>query len=521
MKPRFSTVWVALLLGSHAVVAGAVDLQLTQVSDRTGIVDITNDGDDFGHLFLVEQVGQIFIIESGAELATPFLDIRGKVGSAGAEQGLLSLAFPPDYLETRAFYVWYTNLDGDTVLERYYTSAEDVHIADADSGEVILEVAQPFPEHNGGRLRFGADGMLYLGLGDGGGSFDPENNAQSGDTLLGKLIRIDVDPSNITYAIPPDNPFVGDDGVLDEIWAMGLRNPWRTSFDRDTGDLFIADVGADDTEEINFQSVGSSGGENYGWAIMEGSQCVEAGCDQTGLTLPVAEYSHDEGCSVTGGEVYRGGVYPDLMGTYLFGDFCSGLIWGLSRAGEEWQVTELLDSNLEITTFGIGKDRSVYVAGAEEGVYLVSDGAVQTEPAFFINSSMNDAWLNPATPGQGFFMTVFPATQQVFLAWFTFDTERPAAGVTAELGDPGHRWRTALGTYAGATAELGIELTQGGVFNVVPPTPTQEADGTITLDFADCNTGTVTYDITSAGLQGTIPIERVAAGNLAACEAKQ
>jgi glucose/arabinose dehydrogenase len=498
------------------LLAGTIDLQLHQISDRAGIVDIAHAGDGSGRLFLVEQQGRILIIENGTELALPFLDIRANVGSQANEQGLLSLAFAPDYSSSGYFYVWFTEPGGDTVLERYRVS-QDPNRADSASGQTVLLVRQPFSNHNGGRLRFGPDGMLYLGLGDGGGGFDPQGNGQFGGTLLGKLIRIDVNPVHGSYAIPPDNPFANTDAVLDEVWALGLRNPWRISFDSLTGDLYIADVGQAQLEEVNFQPADSTGGENYGWVIMEGSQCVMPGCDQSGLTLPAAEYDHNTGCSITGGEVYRGQAYPNLSGMYLFSDFCVGNIWGMVREGNNWQVTELADTSHRISTFGSGEDGSVYVAGLQTGVFLLSDGPVVSE--FAINAGLNDSWFNPATPGQGFFITVYPDTSRLFLAWFTYDTQRPPAEISAILGEPGHRWLTAFGTYSGGSAVLDIELTSGGIFDMAQPAPVQTGDGDILLEFDGCNSGTVTYDIDSIGQQGVIPIERIALDNVADCEA--
>lgn len=506
---------------ARPVVAGVLDLQLTQVSTQTGVVDIVNAGDGSGRLFLVRQLGVISIIEDGVQLPTPFLNISGKVGSSGEEQGLLSLAFAPDYASSGLFFVWYTDNGGGTVLERYQVSG-DPNVANPGSSRLILSQGQPFPNHNGGRLQFGPDGMLYLGLGDGGNAFDPDGNAQAGDTLLGKLIRIDVDPAHGTYAVPPDNPFINSGAVLNEIWALGLRNPWRISFDSQTGDLFIADVGQGQREEINFQPANSNGGENYGWDVMEGSSCVGGvNCNMAGFTLPVAEYGHDLGCSVTGGEVYRGGAYPNMSGMYFFGDYCSGRIWGLTRNGNNWIMEALADTNHFISTFGLGEDGSVYLAGHTSGIFLLSDGPVDPEPEFTINAGLNDTWYNRATPGQGFFITVFPGTGRVFLAWFSYETERPPANVQAILGEPGHRWLTALGPYAGNTAVLDIELTQGGVFDMSQPAPTRSSDGTIILEFQDCNTGTVSYDITSVDRQGEIPIERIALDNVPACEALQ
>ncbi len=523
MKTGFSghlKLVLILLVFCHAsTLAGEIDLQLTQVSTRSGIVDIANAGDGSGRLFLVHQDGRIFILKNGDELASPFLDIRLKVGDQFNEQGLLSMAFAPDYSGSGYFYVWYTDNSGDTVLERYRVSADPDH-ADAGSGQVVLMVSQPFANHNGGRLQFGPDGMLYLGIGDGGDGFDPQGNGQSGGTLLGKLVRIDVNPVHGTYAIPPDNPFASTDAVLDEVWALGLRNPWKISFDSMTGDLYIADVGQSRLEEVNFQPSGSGGGENYGWVVMEGSECVLEGCDQTGLTLPAVEYGRSSGCAITGGEVYRGAEYPNLFGMYLYADFCFGLISGMRRDGNGWEVMELADTPHQVSTFGLGEDGNVYLAGRQSGVYVLSD-AGSSGSDFSINRGLNDAWFNPETPGQGFFISVFPEREQLFLAWFTFETQRPPNDVIANIGEPGHRWLTAFGNYSGNAAVLDIELTSGGVFDMTSPMPEQSADGQVLLEFENCNSGTVTFDIDSINRLGEIPIQRIALDNLAACEALQ
>jgi glucose/arabinose dehydrogenase len=510
-----------LLLLPAAVAAQPIDLQLTLVSNLRSVVDITNAGDGSGRLFLVRQNGTIYINDGGEDILTPFLDIRNQVEDSGNEQGLLSLAFAPDYAESGYFYVWYTGGGGGTVLSRFRVSDEP-NLAVPASEEIILIVTQPFEIHNGGRLQFGPDGMLYLGLGDGGGSFDPEDAGQDGSTLLGKLIRIDVDPVHGTYAIPADNPFVGDGSVRDEIWALGLRNPWRIAFDRQTGDLFIADVGQNQREEVDFQPSTSTGGENYGWDVMEGSQCTGGGgCDQAGLTLPVAEYGHDLGCSITGGEVYRGSAYPAMQGMYLYGDYCTGRVWGLTRDGDSWTSTELADTPHNIPTFGLDEDGNVYLASQASGIYLLSDGDPVQE-GFTINPGLNDAWYNPLTAGQGFFIIVLPETEIVFLAWFTYDVERPPEDVTAILGEPGHRWLTAQGPYSGDTATLDIYVTSGGVFDspvpaVDPPVP----GGTMTISWSDCEEGLVSYEITSLSLAGEIPIERIVPDNVALCEALQ
>ena len=512
-----------VLAGISDLLAEMPDIQLTQVSSQFNIVDIANAGDGSGRLFLAERTGRIFILDSqGETLQTPFLDMRSRVTAMGLEQGLLSLAFAPDFETSGYFYVWYTTIGGGTALARYRVS-EEPNLADPDSHQMVLFVAQPFDNHNGGRLQFGPDGMLYLGLGDGGGSFDPDNAGQDGQTLLGKLIRIDVNPVHGTYAVPADNPFVGNSNVLNEIWATGLRNPWRISFDRATGDLFIADVGQNQWEEINFQPASSTGGENYGWDIMEASSCVGGGtgCNRSGKVLPVAEYNHDVGCSVTGGEVYRGQAYPRMVGMYFFGDYCTGRLWGLVQDNGQWTMTELLDTTYRFTTFGLGEDGSLY-AVQPAGIYLVSDGEPQSEDPFSINLGFSDAWFNPLTDGQGFFVIVWEEIQTMFVGWFTYDTMRPPEDYMAILGEPGHRWITAQGTYQGATATLVAYERAGGVFDSEePPAGDAVPIGTMTITWTDCNTGVASYDFPDLGLVDSVPIQRIVLDNVAVCEALQ
>ena len=523
MLKSLTSLFLIYAIFPSIVLAEDPQLMFTQIASRTDVVDIANAGDGSGRLFLVEQPGRIFIVDDGEELQAPFLDIRNRVVSNGNEQGLLSVAFAPDYKTSGYFYIWYTGQGGDTVLARLKVS-NDPDIADPNSEQEILKVEQPFGNHNGGRLRFGPDGMLYLGLGDGGGAFDPENAGQDGGTLLAKLIRIDVDPANGTYAIPPDNPFTNNPGIENEIWAQGLRNPWRISFDRMTGDLYIADVGQGEWEEINVQAASSTGGQNYGWSVMEGSECTGGGnaCDQSGLTLPVFQYSHDGGnCSVTGGEVYRGQAYPNMHGMYLFGDYCSGNVWGLMKDGNNWVTSSLADTAYRISTFGLGEDGSLYLSDINGGIYLVSDGNVVPEGAT-INPGMNDAWFYPATDGQGMLISVFDGTDVMFIAWFTYDVERPPEDVMAMLGDPGHRWLTAQGTFEGDTATLEIYQTVGGVFDSSNPAPSDaEKIGTMTIKWSSCSAALVTYVIDSPQLAGEFPIQRVVPNNVPLCEAMQ
>jgi glucose/arabinose dehydrogenase len=329
--------------------------------------------DGSGRLYVTEKAGTIRIVRGTTLVAEPFLDIRTLVGSSGSEQGLLGLAFHPRYTDTRTFFVNYTDRNGDTVVARYRVSA-DPERADPVSATVILTVRQPAANHNGGHLAFGPDGKLYIGLGDGGGAGDRFGNAQNPATLLGKMLRIDIDGGE-PYAIPPDNPFRDRPGYRPEIWALGLRNPWRYSFDRATGDLYIADVGQNAYEEINFQPAASKGGENHGWPRMEGTHCYPAGaaCERSGLVLPIGEYGRSGGCSVTGGYVYRGRAEPALTGAYLFADFCSGIFWSLHRdATGRWVHTELLRSRISISSFGEDEAGELYVAGYNDGtIYRV------------------------------------------------------------------------------------------------------------------------------------------------------
>lgn len=308
-------------------------------------------GDGSGRIFVVEQAGRIVALEADGAEAGSFLDIRQRVGSDANEQGLLGLAFDPDFAANGRLFVYYTDRRGDTVISRFQANEERTE-ADPDSEVVLVTQEQPAQNHNGGMLAFGPDGYLYAGLGDGGGGGDEFGNGQKLATILATLIRLDV--SGDEAAAPADNPFVGQDGARPEIWAWGLRNPWRFSFDRATGDLWIADVGQGEWEEVNFQPAGSPGGENYGWPITEGAHCYEAdSCDTDGLTAPVAEYSHnDGGCSITGGYVYRGAAQPALNGVYLYGDYCSGIVWGTAGDGEEWQNAQLLSSDVQISSFG-------------------------------------------------------------------------------------------------------------------------------------------------------------------------
>jgi glucose/arabinose dehydrogenase len=325
-------------------------------------------------LFVVEKGGRIRIVRDGALLPEPFLDISATV-SRGSEQGLLGLAFHPDYATTGRFFVDYTDSDGNTRISAWRVSA-DADRADAASEEVLLTIEQPFSNHNGGGFAFGPDGYLYVGMGDGGSGGDPLGNGRDLGDLLGSLLRIDVNgPSG--YAIPADNPFVGREGARGELWDLGLRNPWRFSFDRGTGDLYIADVGQGEREEIDVATRASGGGRglDYGWNVMEGSICYGGGsCDRTGLALPVTEYSHDQGCSVTGGYVYRGTAVPAIQGHYFYADYCQGWVRsfrlqdGAASDPRDWPA---LAPGGPVASFGEDAAGELYVLDAGGSVYRV------------------------------------------------------------------------------------------------------------------------------------------------------
>jgi glucose/arabinose dehydrogenase len=349
-------------------------------------VGVTHAGDGSGRLFIVEQAGRILIHDGAQVLPSPFLDVSALV-SCCDERGLLGLAFHPSYAVNGLFYVDYTNTAGDTVIARYRVSG-DPNLADPTSAQILLTVAQPFANHNGGQLGFGPDGFLYIALGDGGDGGDPGNRAQNLGTLLGKILRIDVDGAS-PYAIPATNPFRTTPGARSEIWAYGLRNPWRFSFDRQMGDLFIADVGQNAREEVNFQPAASPGGENYGWRRMEGTLCFNppSSCNDGTLTLPILEYDHlssPRNCSITGGYRYRGGRFPQMAGRYVYGDFCSGRIWSGIQNGQAWSASELVVTGLSITSFGEDEGGELYVVHHGSGTTGTLQRVVEVSQSFLL-----------------------------------------------------------------------------------------------------------------------------------------
>ncbi|MCP4415567.1 MAG: glucose dehydrogenase [Chloroflexi bacterium] len=312
-------------------------------------------------LFIVEQAGTIRIFQDGVLLETPFLDISNPVGSESNEQGLLGLAFHPNYPQNGFFFVNYTNNDGHTTIARYRVSG-DANVAEPDSEQILLTISQPFANHNGGMVTFGPDGHLYVGMGDGGDQADPQGNGQNQTTLLGSILRLDVDSEDGRYTIPADNPFVADPNLRPEVWAYGLRNPWRFSFDRLNGDLFIADVGQNMWEEVSWQAGGTPGGKNFGWNSMEGNHCFTENCNPANFTPAIFEYDHNFGCSISGGYIYRGEQFLSLNGNYFTADFCNGTVWGVYQQPDgSWQSTVVLQSGLPITSFGEDVNGELYV----------------------------------------------------------------------------------------------------------------------------------------------------------------
>ena len=332
-----------------------------------------NASDGSGRIFVVEPGGRIRIVRDGALLPDPFLDISSEI-SAGGEQGLLGLAFHPNYPDDPRFFVNYTDKNGDTHIASFTVDPANPDRAVPGSEKELLFVDQPYANHNGGGLAFGPDGDLYIGLGDGGSGGDPHENGQKLTTLLGKMLRIGVDgtTSDKAYTIPADNPLVGRTDANPEIFAYGLRNPWRFSFDRSTGDLWIGDVGQGAWEEVDVVRKGTSG-QNFGWNRMEATHCFrpQEGCDETGLTMPVAEYSHAAGCTVIGGYVYRGSAQPAMAGGYLFGDYCSGTIWAISPAGDQLREPTIvghMDGSL--SSFGVDETGELYATDISGGQLL-------------------------------------------------------------------------------------------------------------------------------------------------------
>ena len=343
------------------------------LSGLSAPVDVANAGDGSGRLFVVEQAGRIQVVRDGTVKPRPFLDIVSRVASGG-ERGLLGLAFHPDYPTDPRFFVDYTDRAGNTVVSSFRVGPTDPDRADPASETVLLHVSQPFANHNGGAVEFGPDGRLYIALGDGGSGGDPQGNGQRLDTLLAKVLRIDIDhaASGAPYSVPADNPFIATAGARPEIWLTGLRNPWRLRFDRATGDLWIGDVGQNLWEEIDVARAGV-GGQNFGWNTMEGFHCFHPpeGCNQTGLTLPLAEYGHDLGCAVIGGVVVRDARQGPLDGGYLFGDACSDNLWLMDPTGEGRRDPVIIKKlGRTLSSIGEAEGGAVYATSLDHGELL-------------------------------------------------------------------------------------------------------------------------------------------------------
>ena len=341
------------------------------------MVHLTYPDDGSNRLFLVLQPGRVLVFDNDPNISSveTFLDIRDVVSDRGEEEGLLGMAFDPQYSANGYFYVYYSaSPPRRSVISRFSTSANDPNRADPASEHILLEVLQPYSNHNGGHLVFGPDEYLYIGLGDGGAGSDPHEHGQDTSTFLGTILRIDVSSVGLegAYRIPPDNPFAGSDvGAREEIWAYGLRNPWRFTFDRETGHLWAGDVGQDRFEEIDIIRPGL----NYGWNIMEGFHCFrDSDCNQEGLELPVVEYGRGGGCSVTGGYVYRGSRLPSLYGAYVYADFCSGKIWAMRHDGI--QVTEhmeIVDASFSVPAFGEDRSAELYILSFDGSIYRLAE----------------------------------------------------------------------------------------------------------------------------------------------------
>ena len=453
-------------------------------------VGITHAGDGTNRLFVVEQGGRVRLVKSGVLQPAPFLNISGRI-STGGERGLLGLAFPHDYARKGYFYVNYTNTAGNTVISRFQRSAADADTADPASEQIILTIGQPFANHNGGQLAFSErDRMLYVGMGDGGSGGDPGNRAQNPAELLGKMLRIDTETGRpYAYTSPATNPYVSTAGFRPEIWALGLRNPWRFSFDRATADLFISDVGQELFEEVNFQPAASSGGENYGWRIMEGLHCFNPNpCDPTGLTPPVVEYSSGSGsgnCSVTGGYVYRAGAFPRMQGLYFYGDFCSGRIWGLRRESGVWQNTLLLDTSIQISAFGEDESGALYVAGYNTGsVYPLVD-AGQTPAATPTPTPVEIKFSSPT--------------------FVSFEQQGAASVGVTRAGDTTRELFVDYATTDGSATSRGDYTTARGTLRFAPGETLKTFTVLVTND--DTQEGDESFTVTLSGLVGNATID--------------
>lgn len=432
---------------------------------------ISNAGDGSGRLFVVEKNGYIRIISGGVVLPTPFLDIDALVNSTGIERGLLGLAFSPDYATNGQFYVYYTDASSSIITARYHVSAGDPNVADPASAQIVFTIPHPEPNHFGGQLAFGPDGMLYMGPGD-GTEGDTANNGQNTNVWLGKILRINVEAGNpITYTIPADNPFVGQGGYKEEIWQLGLRNPWRFSFDRLTGDMYMSDVGQVAREEINLQPASSEGGENWGWRCYEGTAPYNTtGCQPiSAYDFPIYDYAHSGGrCSVTGGYVYRGGFYHRMEGVYFYADWCSGELFGLQFFNNEWISQPLYDFSGNPNTFGEDDAGNLYIATHGGAIYRLTDPSGGTATPT-VSPTVTNTPLPPTNTSTPTSTTVPPTT-----------TATPTQTATAlpPTSTPTSTVLPATATPTATTLPPSLTATATGV----PPTVTATPTATPTMD---------------------------------------
>jgi glucose/arabinose dehydrogenase len=436
MRFHHSTLLIcALLLGATPLFGQqAIRTEMLANGFTSPVLALSPPG-DLERVFVVEQNGRIRIVENGSVLSTPFLDIQGQVRHSG-EQGLLGLAFHPSYSQNGYFFVNYSNNSGNNVIARIQVSSNP-NVADASTETQVISLNQPYSNHNGGMIAFGPNGYLWIGTGDGGSGGDPGNRAQNPQNLLGKMLRIDVD--TLPYTIPPSNPFVSDAGTLDEIWALGVRNPWRFSFDKESGDLWIADVGQNAWEEINIEMSGDSGGRNYGWRLMEGNHCYNpSNCNQAGLTLPIKEYGHNAGYSITGGYAYRGGQMAKMHSRYFYADYGTNKIWSLRWDGTA--VVDFQDHTSELTRpngqpirsiSGFGQDGAgeVYICSLTGGqIFRIVPDGLSLHMSHMRGGSQAIASITQGTPSGSTFLTYsFVGLGQ---------TPIPQLGITMDLANP-------------------------------------------------------------------------------------
>ncbi len=503
----------ALCAGSSA--AQTLDLRFTPVVDGiSGVVDITHAGDGSGRLFLAQRGGNIRIWNGITVQSPAFLSLADSLTRPlQGEQGLLGLVFAPDYASSGRFYVNYTDTTGSTRISRFRVSATDPDLADPNSEEVLLSISQPFANHNGGQLAFGPDGMLYIATGDGGSGGDPLDLAQNRSSLLGKLLRIDVSPAT-GYVIPPDNPFVSDPGARPEVWAFGLRNPWRFAFDSANGDLYIADVGQDTFEEINLVQAGTPAGLNFGWRIFEGNLCFSGNCNTPGLTPPTFQYGQPGGRAVIGGRVYRGSSYPRMQGVYFLADFLSGNLWGMRGDGAVTQYISAPNFNSPISgvqTFGADEVGNVYLSVGSQ-ILLLSDGE-PVASAIPIGPGITGAWFDPAQSGHGIFLEVLDPTAnfphpRLLAWWFTFD---PAGN---------QAWFGGTGPIEGDRAIVDVVQTRGGrwIPNFDPSQVVNDTWGTLQFRFDSCSSGTVEFSSAIGGFgSGSMSLTRLTLPSTLTC----